>query len=78
MFIIILVEKQIYNGLPDLMTKLAVTELENLSEEVQECQVIYVPQVRWSYYNIITEVDSIKPRFIPQYCHYYYVSDSGN
>ena len=38
-------EKQVYNGLPDLMTKLAGTELERLSEEVQECQVIYLPQV---------------------------------
>ena len=42
---IFVLEKQIYNGLPDLMTKVASSELQKLDDEVQECQVIYLPQV---------------------------------
>lgn len=38
-------EKHTYNGLPDLMTKVATSELDKLDPEVKECQVIYVPQV---------------------------------
>ena len=38
-------EKRTYNGLPDFMTKLAAEELERLSDDIQECNVIYLPQV---------------------------------
>ena len=38
-------EKRTYNGLPDLMTEVARQELANLSEDILECNVIYLPQV---------------------------------
>ena len=38
-------EKRTYNGLPDFMTQVARQELENLSEDIPECNVIYLPQV---------------------------------
>lgn len=38
-------KKRTYNGLPDFMTKLAAEELERLSDEIQECNVIYLPQL---------------------------------
>ena len=41
----IFLEKRSYNGLPDFMTKIAREELEKLSDDVQECSVIYMPQV---------------------------------
>jgi DNA mismatch repair protein MSH5 len=38
-------KKHTYNGLPDLMTRVASMELTKLDNEVEECQVIYVPQL---------------------------------
>ncbi|XP_067137660.1 mutS protein homolog 5-like isoform X3 [Centruroides vittatus] len=38
-------KKRTYNGLPDFMTKVAQKELEKLSSEIQECNVIYLPQL---------------------------------
>ncbi|XP_023239367.1 mutS protein homolog 5-like isoform X4 [Centruroides sculpturatus] len=38
-------KKRTYNGLPDFMTKVAQKELEKLSSEIQECSVIYLPQL---------------------------------
>lgn len=38
-------KKRTYNGLPDFMTKLAAEELERLSDDIQECNVIYLPQL---------------------------------
>ncbi|XP_071811397.1 mutS protein homolog 5-like isoform X1 [Apostichopus japonicus] len=37
--------KRTYNGLPDLMTRVAKQELSKLSEDIQECNVIYLPQL---------------------------------
>ena len=41
-------EKRTYNGLPDFMTKVAKEELNKLSEDIKECTVMYLPQVRAS------------------------------
>ncbi|XP_011405401.2 PREDICTED: mutS protein homolog 5 [Amphimedon queenslandica] len=38
-------KKHTFDGLTDLMTKVAATELAGLDPEVKECQVIYVPQI---------------------------------
>lgn len=38
-------EKRIYNGLPDLLSRIAYEELEQLGDEITECQVVYLPQV---------------------------------
>ena len=40
-----LVEKQLYNGLPDLMTQVAEEELAKLPDYITQCTIIYVPQV---------------------------------
>ena len=39
-------EKHEFDGITDLMTKTAASELNNLDPEVKECHVIYVPQVK--------------------------------
>ena len=39
-------EKHTYNGLPELMTRVASSELQNLDESINECNVIYLPQVQ--------------------------------
>ena len=39
------IEKRIYHGLPDLMTKVAREELNELGDEIDECNVMYLPQV---------------------------------
>lgn len=38
-------KKRRYNGLPDFMTLIAKEELDRLSEEITECNVIYLPQL---------------------------------
>ncbi|KAK8778906.1 hypothetical protein V5799_019755 [Amblyomma americanum] len=38
-------KKRIYNGLPDLLTRIAYGELEKLDPEVTDCQVVYLPQI---------------------------------
>lgn len=38
-------KKRTYNGLPDLMTQVAKQELSKLSEDIHECNVIYLPQL---------------------------------
>ncbi|KAK3089281.1 hypothetical protein FSP39_002315 [Pinctada imbricata] len=38
-------KKRIYNGLPELMTTVANEELNELSEDIRECNVIYLPQI---------------------------------
>lgn len=38
-------KKRIYNGLPDLLSRIAYEELEQLGDEITECQVVYLPQV---------------------------------
>ncbi|XP_071799824.1 mutS protein homolog 5-like isoform X1 [Asterias amurensis] len=37
--------KRTYNGLPDLMTQVAQEELNRLSADIEECNVIYLPQL---------------------------------
>lgn len=37
--------KRTYSGLPDFMTKVAKEELDRLSDEITECNVIYLPQL---------------------------------
>ncbi|CAL1293310.1 unnamed protein product [Larinioides sclopetarius] len=37
--------KRTYNGLPDFMTQVAYQELQDLSQDVQQCSVIYLPQL---------------------------------
>ncbi|KAG8189495.1 hypothetical protein JTE90_008457 [Oedothorax gibbosus] len=37
--------KRTYNGLPDFMTQVAYQELQDLSVDVQQCSVIYLPQL---------------------------------
>eukprot|EP00118_Oscarella_pearsei_P012511 m.92641 g.92641 ORF g.92641 m.92641 type:complete len:572 (+) comp36749_c0_seq10:12-1727(+) len=37
--------KDTYNGLPDLMTKVATEELTRLDSEIKECNVLYLPQL---------------------------------
>ena len=43
-----LIGKRTYNGLPDLMTKVASEELKRLDESITECGVSYLPQVNHS------------------------------
>ncbi|XP_014674149.1 PREDICTED: mutS protein homolog 5-like [Priapulus caudatus] len=38
-------KKKTFNGLPDFMTKVAGEELKRLDERVEECNVIYLPQI---------------------------------
>ncbi|XP_013398574.1 mutS protein homolog 5 [Lingula anatina] len=38
-------KKKTYNGLPDFMTTVAQEELSKLSEDILECNVIYLPQL---------------------------------
>lgn len=38
-------KKKTYNGLPDLMTKIAEKELSQLDPKILECNVIYLPQL---------------------------------
>jgi len=40
-----LLEKRTYNGLPDLMTKVAQEEMNRMSDDISECKVVYMPQV---------------------------------
>ena len=49
-------EKHTYNGLPELMTRVAKSELQNLDESVSECNVIYLPQVCMYCTYDITEI----------------------
>ena len=44
-------EKHTYNGLPELMTRVASSELRNLDENINECNVIYLPQVSKKFIN---------------------------
>ncbi|XP_054716142.1 mutS protein homolog 5-like isoform X2 [Uloborus diversus] len=37
--------KRRYHGLPDFMTQIACEELQNLDHDVQQCRVIYLPQL---------------------------------
>ena len=46
----IFTEKHTFNGLTDLMTKVAAAELAGLDPEVKECYVIYLPQVKTHFY----------------------------
>ena len=41
-----LTEKRTYNSLPTLMTEVAREELKRLPDGIEECSVIYLPQVR--------------------------------
>ena len=45
MLLPLLAEKRTYNGLPDFMTEIARDELVKLSDDIEECSVIYLPQV---------------------------------
>ncbi|XP_046326670.2 mutS protein homolog 5-like [Haliotis rufescens] len=38
-------KKRTYNGLPDFMTKVAREELNRLSPDIVECNIIYLPQI---------------------------------
>lgn len=38
-------KKRVYNGLPDLLTRIAYGELEKLDPEITDCQVVYLPQI---------------------------------
>ncbi|XP_077981938.1 mutS protein homolog 5-like [Glandiceps talaboti] len=38
-------KKRTYNGLPDFMTKVAREELKKLSDDIKECNVVYLPQL---------------------------------
>ncbi|GAB1600156.1 mutS protein homolog 5 [Argonauta hians] len=38
-------KKRTYNGLPAFMTEVAKDELNNLSEDITECNVVYLPQL---------------------------------
>ena len=49
--------KRTYNGLPDFMTLVAKKELEQLSEDIQQCNVTYLPQVTIQESIIITNCD---------------------
>ena len=45
LLVLFLSEKHTYNGLPELMTRVASNELQNLDENINKCNVIYLPQV---------------------------------
>ena len=46
--------KELYNGLPDLLTQVAHEELEKLPG-VTECNITYLPQVTWMYIYVLVE-----------------------
>ena len=58
------VEKRIYHGLPDLMTKVAREELDELGDDIDECNVMYLPQVYF-----LCDIVCIAQRFSSSY-HY--------
>ncbi|XP_035222063.1 mutS protein homolog 5-like isoform X3 [Stegodyphus dumicola] len=47
--------KRTYNGLPDFMTQVAYQELQELSEDIQKCSVIYLPQLGYLLAVPVTE-----------------------
>ena len=55
-------KKRVFNGLPELMTKVAQQELSTLDSRVLECNVIYLPQLGYlltiPHYPFIKEEDS--------------------
>ncbi|GFU46085.1 mutS protein homolog 5 [Nephila pilipes] len=50
--------KRTYHGLPDFMTQVAYQELQDLSQEVEQCSVIYLPQL--GYLLAIPATDRMK------------------
>ena len=48
-----LLEKRTFNGLPDLLTRVAEEEMNRLQNEVDECCIVYVPQVPKTYRNVV-------------------------
>ena len=45
-----LIEKRTFEGLPNLMKEVARDEMSRLSEEIPECKVSYIPEVRTTFY----------------------------
>jgi len=41
----LLSEKRTYNGLPDLMTRVAYDEMNRMDDDIAECKLVYMPQV---------------------------------
>ncbi|GIX99700.1 mutS protein homolog 5 [Caerostris darwini] len=50
--------KRTYNGLPDFMTQVAYQELQDLHPDIQQCSVIYLPQL--GYLLAIPATDEMK------------------
>jgi len=44
--VVVVTEKRTYNGLPDLMTKVAQEEMNGMNDDISECKVVYMPQVQ--------------------------------
>ncbi|XP_067679638.1 mutS protein homolog 5-like [Haliotis asinina] len=51
-------KKRTYNGLPDFMTKVAREELNRLSPDIVECNIIYLPQI--GYLLAIPQTEKMK------------------
>ena len=41
----LIAEKRMFNGLPEIMTRVAEEEMRCLSNDITECHIIYLPQV---------------------------------
>jgi len=48
--LLLLSEKRTYNGLPDLMTKVAHDEMNRMDDDIAECKVVYMPQVKLPFF----------------------------
>ncbi|UYV80047.1 msh-5 [Cordylochernes scorpioides] len=69
-------KKRTYNGLPDFMTNVARKELNNLSHDIQQCSVLYLPQL--GYLLAIPATEEMKITNIYDIPGLEYVFVSGN
>eukprot|EP00794_Sanderia_malayensis_P008159 gene8159-9032_t len=67
--------KRTYNGLPDLMTKVASEELKNLDESIIECGVSYLPQLGYLLTIPLTEKMKTDQQFNLEGLEFVFVSD---
>jgi len=58
LIVVIRAEKRTYNGLPDLMTRVAQEEMNRMNEDISECKVVYMPQVRAVFHASITSTSA--------------------
>ena len=64
-----LLEKRLYYGLPDLMTKVAREELARLKDSIKSCNVIYMPQVLVLCMSVFSSYHVMQLAYVIMYCN---------